>query len=172
MKYMVISDIHGGIDNLNKVLDIYTKENCSKLLVLGDLFNYIIDTNRLDIINRLNFMKDSIIAVRGNCDNNINEILFNMPYTYETNLNNKQLLLTHGHMYNKEYLSKYNCDIIFIGHSHIANIETINNKLFVNPGSISKSRKGENSFIIVADKTITIRNLNNEILEIFKINKK
>lgn len=33
MIYMVISDIHGGIYNLNKVLDIYVKEHCSKLLI-------------------------------------------------------------------------------------------------------------------------------------------
>ena len=80
MKYMVISDIHGGIYELNSVLDIYKKENCSKLIILGDLFNYGFDLNREDILNRLNIMKESIIAVRGNCDNNINNILFDMPY--------------------------------------------------------------------------------------------
>ena len=76
MKYMVISDIHGGINNLNKVLDIYVKEHCSKLLILGDLFNYGIDLNKEDIVNRLNLMKENIIAVSGNCDNNIKDILF------------------------------------------------------------------------------------------------
>ena len=60
---MIISDIHGGIYELNKVLDIYVKENCSKLIILGDLFNYGFDLNRIDIVNRLNLMRDNIIAV-------------------------------------------------------------------------------------------------------------
>ena len=82
MKYMVISDIHGGINELNDVLEIYKNEGCSKLLILGDLFDYGFgeDFSRQDIINRLNPMKDNIIAVIGNCDNNLNGILFNMEY--------------------------------------------------------------------------------------------
>ncbi len=55
---MIISDIHGDIYNLNKVLDIYSKERCNKLIVLGDLFNYGIDLNKDDIVNRLNLMKE------------------------------------------------------------------------------------------------------------------
>ena len=74
MKYMIISDIHGGIYELNKVLDIYNKEHCSQLIILGDLFNYGFDLNREDIVNRLNLMNENIIAVRGKCDNNINDI--------------------------------------------------------------------------------------------------
>lgn len=169
MKYMIISDIHGNIDNLNRVLDIYKKEQCNKLLVLGDLFNYGIDYNKDSIINRLNLMKDSIIAVSGNCDNNISGILFNMPYTYEIKLNNKQIMLNHGHLYTKEYLLKTSSDIIFIGHSHIAHIESIGDKLLVNPGSISKSRRGVNSFAIVDENIITIRDLDNNILQKHKI---
>lgn len=169
MKYMIISDIHGGIYELNRVLDIYTKEHCSKLLVLGDLFNYGIDLNRHDIINSLNLMKDNIIAVRGNCDNNINDILFDMPYINRVNLNNKNILLTHGHLYNRNYLMDVDSNIILTGHSHKSNIEEINNKIFINPGSISKSRRGENSFAIIDENSVNIRNLDNITINEFKI---
>lgn len=165
MRYMIISDIHGGIYELNKVLDIYSKEHCSKLLILGDLFDYGFSINRNDIVNRLNLMKDNIIAVSGNCDNNIKDILFDMPYINKVDINNKKIILTHGHLYNKDYLLNLDVDIILTGHSHVASIENINNKLFVNPGSISKSRRGENSFAIIDENKVTIRNLNNEILE-------
>jgi len=165
MKYMIISDIHGDIYELNKVLDIYYEEKCSKLLILGDLFNYGFSINRDDIVNRLNSMKGSIIAVSGNCDNNIKDILFDMPYINKTNINNKNIVLTHGHLYSKDYLSNLDSDIIFTGHSHVASIEIINNKLFINPGSISKSRRGENSFAIIDEEKVTIRNLDNEILK-------
>ena len=168
MKYMVISDIHGGIYELNKVLDIYYSEHCSKLLILGDLFEYGFSLNRDDIVNRLNAMKDSIISVSGNCDNNIKDILFDMPYINKIELNNKKIILTHGHLYSKDYLSNLDADIILTGHSHIANIEEINNKLFINPGSISKPRRGENSFAIIDEEKATIRDLNNEIIEEYK----
>ena len=165
MKYMIISDIHGGIYELNKVLDIYYKEQCSKLLILGDLFDYGFDITRDDIVNRLNSMKDSITAVSGNCDNNIKDILFDMPYINKININNKNIILTHGHLYSKNYLSDLDVDIILTGHSHVANIEIINDKIFINPGSISKSRWGENSFAIIDLEKVTIRNLDNEILK-------
>lgn len=165
MKYMIISDIHGDIYSLNKVLDIFNMENCDKLLILGDLFNYSIDLNREDIINRLNLMKDNIICVRGNCDNNIADIYFDIPYSNSINLNNKKIFLTHGHLYNREYLINLDSDIILTGHTHISNIEEINNKIFINPGSISKSRNGENSFAIINKYDISIRNLDNEIIK-------
>ena len=165
MKYMVISDIHGGIYTLSKVLDIYQKEHCSKLLILGDLFNYGFDLNREDIVNRLNLMKENIIAVSGNCDNNIKGILFDMPFINNVVLNNKKITITHGHLYNKEYLLNLDTDIVFVGHSHISNIEKIGDKIYANPGSITKSRSGDNSFIIVDENEITIKNLDNIILE-------
>ncbi len=165
MKYMVISDIHGGITELNKVLDIYAKERCSKLLILGDLFNYVFDLNRDDIINRLNLMKENIVAVCGNCDNNIRDIIFDMPYINTINLNNKSVTLTHGHLFDRKYLSELNTDIILFGHSHIPEIEFLNDKIFINPGSITKSRKGENSFVIIDENQISIRDLDNNIIE-------
>lgn len=171
MKYMVISDIHGGIYELNKVLEIYFKEHCSKLIILGDLFNYGFDLNREDIVSKLNLMKDNIIAVSGNCDNNVRDILFDMPYINKTTLNNRVITLTHGHLYNKDYLSNLDADIILTGHSHIANIEIINDKIFINPGSISKSRSGENSFAIIDENKVTIRNLDDHIIEEYYFNK-
>ena len=165
MKYMIISDIHGGINELNKVLDIYAKEHCSKLLILGDLFDYGFSITRNDVVNRLNAMRDSIIAVSGNCDNSITDMLFDMPYINKINLNNKKIILTHGHLYDKSYLLNLDANIILTGHSHMASIESINNKIFINPGSISKSRRGDNSFAIIDENKVTIRNLNNEIIE-------
>ena len=164
MKYMVISDIHGDIIALNKVIDLYNKEDCSKLLILGDLFSYASDSSRDDIINTLNDIKNNIICVRGNCDYYINGILFDMPNINTITINNKLITMTHGHLYNKNELIDMKSDIIFVGHTHIANVDTIYNKLIVNPGSISKSRKGENSFALIDNDTITIRNLDNKII--------
>lgn len=164
MKYMIISDIHGNIEALNKVLNIYRSEICEKLLILGDLINYGIDYNIEVIINRLNLMKENIVYVKGNCDENLKGIEFGHNYIENICLNNKKIVLTHGHLFNKDYLSKIDADIILSGHTHINNIENYNNKFFINPGSISKSRSGENSFAIIDNNIVTIRNLDNEIL--------
>jgi len=164
MKYMIISDIHGDIYKLNTVLDIYNKEKCNKLIVLGDLFNYGIDLNKNDIINRLNLMKENIIYVRGNCDINVSKIEFDTPYSKEIVICNRSCLLTHGHSYTTEYLLGSNYDIIISGHTHVPIIEEKYNKLFLNPGSISKSRRGENSFMIIDSNIVTIRNLENNII--------
>ena len=170
MKYMIISDIHGDIYRLNIVLDIYAKEKCDKLIVLGDLFNYGIDLNKNDIINRLNLMKENVIYVRGNCDINVSKLEFETPYSKDIIINDKNTFLTHGYMYTMEYLLGSNYDIIISGHTHIPVIEKKYNKLFLNPGSISKSRSGENSFMLIEDNIITIRNLDNVVLLDYKIN--
>lgn len=169
MKYMIISDIHGDIYKLNNVLDIYTKEKCNKLIVLGDLFNYGFDLNKNDIINRLNIMKESIIYVRGNCDINVAKLKFDTSYSKDIIINDKRVFLNHGHLYTIEYLLGSNYDIIISGHTHIPMIEEKYNKIFLNPGSVSKSRRGDNSFIIIDDNIITLRNLENNILTVKNI---
>ena len=169
MKYMVISDIHGGIDELNKALEIYRKEQCSKLLILGDLFSYgyTFDDSRVIIANRLNLMKDNIIAVIGNCDNDLSNVRFDMDYIKEIELNDKKIVMTHGHLYTENQLLEMNKDIIYTGHTHRKRLEREGDTLLANPGSVAKSRDGENSFAIVNENEITIRNLNNEIIDIY-----
>lgn len=165
MKYMIISDIHGDINNLNIVLDIYLNDNCNKLIILGDLFNYGIDIKREDIINKLNKLKNDIIYVRGNCDNNINGILFSTPYSENITILKKTVFLNHGHLYSKEYLLGSNYDVIITGHTHIPHIYKEHNKLFLNPGSISKSRLGPNSFMLIDSNKIYIKDLKNNIIQ-------
>lgn len=169
MKYMVVSDIHGNIKNLEKIFNIYKQECCSKLIVLGDLFSYQYNNDDYEIIEMLNRIKDDLYYVKGNCDENLNSAIFETPLIKEINFNNQKLFLTHGHLFTKEELLEEDCNIVLTGHSHIASIQQLNDKLFINPGSISKSRKGENSFIIIDNELITIRNLNNEIIKEYKI---
>ena len=165
---MIISDIHGGLENLRKCLDIYEKEKCDRLLILGDLFNYGVDYNRFEIINLLNRYSGVIIAVKGNCDINITGINFEMPSINRITLNDYKIIMSHGDLYAEEDLLNEECDIILLGHTHKAKIDKINNKIIVNPGSISKSRIGENSFSIIDENIITIRNIDNKIINEYK----
>ena len=40
MKYLLVSDIHGCLPALEKVLQFYDREHCDMLCVLGDILNY------------------------------------------------------------------------------------------------------------------------------------
>lgn len=165
MKIMIISDIHGGYEDLEKVLDIFDKEKYDKLFILGDLYSYYDSIENEYVINRLNNIENKLI-VRGNCDFDIN-----IPEILNISLNGLKMTLTHGHKYTKDYLLNLDTDIIFIGHTHRPCILLENNKYIVNPGSIHKSREGENSFASINNNTIYIKNINNEILNIEKIKK-
>ena len=73
MKYLIVSDIHGSLPCLEKVLDFYKQEQCNLLCILGDILNYG-PRNGLPegldpkgIAERLNQFPDTIVAVRGNC---------------------------------------------------------------------------------------------------------
>ena len=73
MKYLLLSDIHGSLPRLRTVLDIYRKERCDMLLLLGDIMNYgprnslPEGLNARGVAEELNKMRDEIVAVRGNC---------------------------------------------------------------------------------------------------------
>ena len=40
MKYLFVSDIHGCLPTLEKVLQFYDREQCDMLCILGDILNY------------------------------------------------------------------------------------------------------------------------------------
>ena len=85
MKWMIISDIHGSYDDLKKVMEIYEEEKMEKLIILGDIL-YHGPRNPLPegyqpqkVINLLNQYKDKIMAVRGNCDAEVDQMVLEFP---------------------------------------------------------------------------------------------
>lgn len=40
MKYLIVSDIHGSLPTLQKVLKFYKEQQCDMLCILGDILNY------------------------------------------------------------------------------------------------------------------------------------
>ena len=40
MKYLIVSDIHGSLPALEKVLAFYREQQCDLLCILGDILNY------------------------------------------------------------------------------------------------------------------------------------
>ena len=108
MKYLLFSDIHGCLPALEKVLDFFEKEKCDMICIMGDIINYG-PRNRIPegidpkgIVERLNELADKIVAVRGNCDAEVDQMLLDFPMmeTYALLVDDgKRYLLTHGHLW-------------------------------------------------------------------------
>ena len=128
MKYFLLSDIHGSLTQLNMVLDIYRKEQCDMLLLMGDILNYGPRNGLPDgldargVADVLNPLKDEIVAVRGNCDSEVDQMLLHFPImaTYTLLVDEgRKILLTHGHVYNKQTLPSGHFDAVIYGHTHL-----------------------------------------------------
>lgn len=123
MKIIFLSDIHNDTNTLEI---LFNKEKDSIFYCLGD------SELSLEQLNDYN-----IISVRGNCDN------INLPLNKIIEIDNKKILLLHGHTQDVKYgllkLSYYtkslNCDIVIFGHTH-QELMLKEDILFLNPGSL------------------------------------
>lgn len=174
MKYLIISDIHGSLPRLQQVLDFYEKTQCNMLCILGDILNYgprngLPDgLNPKGIAELLNHFTDPIIAVRGNCDSEVDQMLLNFPIMADYALiadNGKTLFLTHGHIYNENNLPKGKFDAFFYGHTHLWKLEKQEMSL-CNTGSITFPKGGNPpTFATYENKNISIYQLNGTLLK-------
>lgn len=176
MKLLVISDIHGSLFYLQKMIEIFEKNSYDKILILGDEL-YHGPRNPLpknyspkEVAELLNRYKNKIIAVRGNCDSEVDQMVLEYPIMSDYNLifwNNKKIFMTHGHTYNiNNPLPMEEGDILIYGHFHIPMINIENNRIFLNPGSISLPKENsENSFGVFEDNYFYIKNLDEKIID-------
>lgn len=155
MKYFVISDIHGSSLFLEKALEAFKKEEADQILILGDIL-YHGPRNDLplgyapkEVIPMINSYKDKLLAVRGNCDAEVDQMVLDFPIMDDykiIDLGFKKIFMTHGHLYNIKKMPPISKgDILLHGHTHIpAWIKYGEDNLYLNPGSITIPK--ENSF--------------------------
>lgn len=147
MKLMFISDLHGSAYYCEKIREIYEKECPDKIISVGDLLYHgprndlpkDYDTKKVTEI--LNYFKDKIIAVRGNCDSEVDQMVLNFPMMadYTTiNVDNINMFITHGHLFSPENLPPLPKNSVFIsGHIHLPVAEKKDGIYILNPGSAS-----------------------------------
>lgn len=113
MKLMFASDIHGSAYWAKKVLERFEEEQADYLVLLGDLLYHgprnplPQDYNPQVVIKLLNSIKHQIIAIRGNCDSEVDEMVLEFPITADYNiipLKNRKLMASHGHLYNDQQI--------------------------------------------------------------------
>ncbi len=176
MKYFVLSDIHGCITYVEKALEIFDSSDCDKLLLLGDLLyhgprNPLVDEySPVKVISLLNKYKDRIIAIRGNCDSEVDQMVLDFPmmsdYT-QIVIDNTNIFVTHGHLFDENNLPKLMKGDVFInGHYHVPVAKEVDGIYLLNPGSITLPKDdSKRSYGILTSKSFEIYDLDKNIVK-------
>ena len=183
MKFVIASDIHGSAYWCGKLMELIDKEQPDKILLLGDLL-YHGPRNDLpkdyapkQVIPMLSQYKDKIVAVRGNCEAEVDDMVldFNVLAEYAILYHGKRMIfLTHGHKFNPQNLPKLKKgDILFNGHTHVSKIEEVGDVLYVNPGSVSIPKENtERGYILLTETKIIHKDLDGNILQEYSFEEK
>lgn len=170
MKLFFASDIHGSSFYCEKMLEAYKREGAEKLILLGDIL-YHGPRNDLPkeyapkkVISMLNEIKQEIIAIRGNCDCEVDQMVLEFPVLAEYMLmyiENKMLFIAHGHNFNNEKLPMLKKgDILINGHTHIPMIKDYDSHIYINPGSVSIPKENSpHSYMTLTDGLFEIKEL-------------
>ncbi|WET42017.1 phosphodiesterase [Citrobacter enshiensis] len=173
MKLMFASDIHGSLPATERVLELFAKSGAQWLVILGDVLNHG-PRNALpegyapaQVADLLNAQAGRIIAVRGNCDSEVDQMLLHFPMTapwQQILMENQRLFLTHGHLFGPENLPALNAgDVLVYGHTHLPVAEKRGEVYHFNPGSVSIPKGGfKASYGILDDNVLRVIALNDQ----------
>ena len=158
MKLVIASDIHGSAYWCRKLLDKIELEQPDKIILLGDLL-YHGPRNDLprdyapkQVIPMLSGLQEKILAVRGNCEAEVDQMVLPFPCMADyalLNCDGLTLYLTHGHLWNPDHLPPLQPGTVFLsGHTHVKMDEIHNGIRCINPGSVSIPKDGSHSCIV------------------------
>lgn len=174
MKLMFISDIHGSKTCLERALQCFQEEKPDRLVILGDLL-YHGPRNPLPtgyepkgVIELINPLKEAIIAVRGNCDSEVDQMVIEFPILADyhiINVDGRDFFLTHGHLYNNEPSPLCRKGTVFAqGHTHIPMIQIKEDVLHFNPGSITLPKENHPpTYGIYNNGTLTVKTMDGKV---------
>ena len=158
MKLVIASDIHGSAYWCKKLLETIEREQPEKVILLGDLL-YHGPRNDLprdyapkQVIPMLAGLQDKILAVRGNCEAEVDQMVLPFPCMADyalLNCDELNLYLTHGHLWTPDKLPPLQAGSVFLsGHTHVKMDEIHGGIRCINPGSVSIPKDGSHSCIV------------------------
>ena len=176
MKVVIASDIHGAADYCEKLMQVIEEEQPKYVLLLGDLL-YHGPRNDLPadyapkrVIEMLNSISDKVIAVRGNCEAEVDQMVLDFPCMADYNIlfdkdpkTGKQftIFFTHGHVFGPgihnsvdKWPQTPSLDAFVYGHTHRKYNEKGHDHPEVtvfNPGSVGIPKDGTHSCGIYED---------------------
>jgi len=171
MKFLIASDLHGDLNAAKALRAAFEGEGADRLVLLGDLL-YHGPRNDLPsaydpkgVIALLNRLADKILAVRGNCDTEVDQMVLPFPILAEYALlmaGDRTVFATHGHNYNLQNLPPLKTgDILLHGHTHVLRCEEFgSSNTYLNPGSVSLPKDGNpKTYMLYSDRTFSIKDL-------------
>lgn len=167
MNILIGSDIHGSYHYAKMFFAKVEQYQPKKILLLGDLYyNGARNTppeeySPKDVVVLLNEYASKIIAVKGNCESEVDQWVSSFPINDMATLFlfDKEIVLTHGHHYSFDNLPVNPGDIFIQGHTHVGVLEKKERLIIANPGSISLPKDGYHSYMVMNEEGITLYNL-------------
>ncbi len=175
MKYLVVADIHGSSLAANRMQEVMDKDQIDACLLLGDIL-YHGPRNDLpegydpkSVITSLNLMKEKIIAICGNCDSEVDQMVLEFPILASSNqffLGERKVLLTHGHREGDQYKQCLKPGDIYIsGHTHLPLVSKEDDIFVLNPGSLALPKGGNpESYGILDEQGFVIYDVDKNVL--------
>ena len=168
MKLIIASDIHGSAYWCAKLVQLMEAEQPDKLILLGDLLYHgprndlPKDYTPKQVIPMLSQYKDRIIAVRGNCEAEVDQMVLQFPVLADYMLlfwKERAVYITHGHVYNEGNRPPMKeGDVLLHGHTHVLRAEEKDGIIILNPGSVSIPKEGNPpTYAIYEDGVFSIR---------------
>lgn len=153
MKIIFMSDIHGVPSALEAALARADAIGYDRLVLLGDLLyhgprNGVPDFyDPVKVAAILNSRKDRILAVRGNCDAEVDQMMFEFPMMSDyavLDADGERFFLTHGHRWNENSLPPLGMgSVLAHGHTHVPELKKLECGISIfNPGSVSLPKGG------------------------------
>ena len=162
-KIVIASDIHGSAYWCEKLLAFFERSGAEKLVLLGDLLYHgprnplPLGYDTMGVAKLLNGYKEKIVAVRGNCDSEVDQMVLEFPILADyalLSVGEKTLYLSHGHLPLPPLHESF---IVVGGHTHFAEHNQLENGVtYLNDGSVSLPKSGKpNSCILVDGSTLS-----------------
>ena len=170
MKLLIASDIHGNAVAMRRLMQRIEQEVPDKIVLLGDLL-YHGPRNDLpqgyapkEVIAMLNSIKEHIIAVRGNCEAEVDQMVLEFPCMADCTwieADGMRFFATHGHLLNMTgRLPKHNdAALVMSGHTHIKVLEHHGASVELNPGSVGIPKDGSASYASYDNGVLALRTL-------------
>lgn len=175
MKLFFISDIHGSLACLKRALAKFDESGADQLIILGDELyhgprNPIPEAyNSAECAELLNTYKEKIIAIRGNCDSEVDQMILEYPIMDTSSslvVDGIRFYFSHGHIYNPKHLPPLNSgDVFCFGHIHLPIAEKQGEITVLNPGSITLPKGGNPpSYAVYESHKLQVLSFSGEVI--------
>lgn len=159
MKYAIISDTHGKLDNFQSLLDWLKKNNINSIIHLGD--NY--EDTFLPLNNGFNVIRVPGIFCSSYFDQNVPNRIFKNIFGWEFFISHT-IKSTPNDDYEdhkpEKIIEDANTDVFLYGHTHVPDLKIKSDILFVNPGHLQND--DQRGF----DPSFAVMEINENILSV------